>query len=150
MTNSYRDKHKLLEKAILIATKAHFGQTDKSGMPYIFHPLRVMQNCSCLDEKIVAVLHDTLEDTEVTSDYLVSEKFPPYLIEAVVALTKKPDEAYNEFIDRVALNGLAAVVKIEDIKDNMDVSRLRVILPRDVERLNKYAEALHKLTSSKG
>lgn len=142
------DKNKLLEKAIHIAVNAHFGQVDKAGIPYIFHPLRVMQNCTNLDEKIVAILHDTIEDTNITPDYLIEEKFPQYIVDAVIALTKRQKESYEEFIKRITCNSLATAVKIQDIKDNMDVSRLSDITSKDAERLNKYAKALCSLRAS--
>lgn len=91
MTTLNNDKNKLLEKAIHIAVNAHFRQTDKAGMSYILHPLRVMQNCTNLDEKIVAILHDTIEDTDITAEYL-AEKFPQYIVDAVIALTKQEKE----------------------------------------------------------
>lgn len=142
------DKSKLLERAIFIAVNAHIGQTDKAGKPYIFHPLRVMQACPSIDEKIVAVLHDTIEDTTVTTEILAKEKFPQYIIDAVLVLTKDKKESYADFIRRVSWNPLAAAVKIEDIKDNMDTSRLTEVTEEDRERLNKYASALRVLKAS--
>ena len=146
MTTS--NKEKLLEKALQIAINAHFGQTDKSGRPYIFHPLRVMNNCSNVDEKIVAILHDVIEDTEITADQLIAQKFPRYIVDAIVALTKQQDELYEKFIRRIAWNNIAVAVKIQDIKDNMDVSRLSVLSEEDTERLNKYINALRILKTS--
>lgn len=139
------DKDRLLEKAIQIAVNAHIGQTDKAGKPYIFHPLRVMQSCVTIDEKIVAILHDTIEDTDVSADTLTQEEFPQYIIDAVIALSKQSNESYEDFLKRISSNSLAITVKIQDIKDNMDVSRLSKITDKDTERLNKYIAALHYL-----
>lgn len=74
----------LLEKTLQIASKAHEGQTDKSGAPYIFHPIRVANRCSTDDERIVALLHDTIEDTEVTAEYLLIEGFPRNIVDAIL------------------------------------------------------------------
>lgn len=136
------NKHKLLEKAIHIAVNAHYEQTDKAGKPYIFHPLRVMDRCANIDEKIIAILHDTIEDTDVTPDRLISDDFPPYIIEAIQSLTKNKNEPYEEFIQRVALNPLATKVKIADIQDNLDLSRLDRITDSDFARVEKYVKSL--------
>lgn len=137
--------HKLLEKAIQIAVNAHYGQTDKAGMPYIFHPLRVMNNCCTTQQKIVAILHDTIEDTSVTAEYLIGQNFSQTIVEALQALTKQDGETYENFIGRISANKLASYVKIRDIKDNMDTSRLSEITETDRKRLNKYAQSLHYL-----
>lgn len=113
--------NKLLEKAINIASNAHFGQTDKAGKPYIFHPIRVMDRCVNIEEKIVAILHDTIEDTEITPERLLLDGFPPYIIDAVQSLTRGECESYEEFIQRVSLNSLATQVKIADLRDNLDL-----------------------------
>lgn len=136
------DKQELLEKAIRIASNAHFGQKDKAGKPYIFHPLRVMERCTGIDEKIIAVLHDTIEDTGITSDSLVSDGFPAYIVEAIQSLTRKETEPYDDFIQRVALNPLAIKVKIADLQDNLDLSRLSRITDSDFSRIDKYLKSL--------
>jgi (p)ppGpp synthase/HD superfamily hydrolase len=116
-----------LEKAIRMAAKAHERQVDKRKQPYILHPLRVMMRMETLEQKIVAVLHDTLEDTELTESDLEEAGFSEEIIAAVKALTrkKKPvEERYHEdFIPRVAKNRLAKAVKLADIADNLDPSR---------------------------
>lgn len=139
------DKDALLAKAIHIAVNAHAGQVDKAGKPYIFHPLRVMNRCRTIDEKIVAILHDVIEDTDITPETLFLADFPNYLVEAVQCLTRREDESYSEFVERVATNPLAVQVKIADLLDNMDVSRLETITDEDTQRLNKYADALKRL-----
>lgn len=138
-------KQDLLEKALRIAVNAHFGQKDKARKPYIFHPLRVMNNVSTLDEKVVAVLHDVIEDTAITADDLLKEGIPAYLVEAIVCLSKNEKETYEEFIRRVSWNEIAVNVKIADIKDNLDVSRLSSIVEQDIDRLKRYLKALEFL-----
>lgn len=114
-----------LNKAVKIAVMAHSGQLDKGGEPYIFHPFRVALNCETLDEKIVAMLHDTVEDTEITIEYLVDEGFSRDITEAVDSLTRRSGEDYMDFIRRISENRLAATVKLHDLADNMDESRLK-------------------------
>lgn len=105
----------LLEKALVIATKAHEGQTDKSGVPYILHPLRVENRCRTDEEKVVALLHDVIEDTNVTASYLLAEGFPPTIVEAVLSVTRNENESYDDFILRSKLNPIGHQVKIHDL-----------------------------------
>jgi len=111
-----------LEKAILIATEAHTGQVDKGGNPYILHPLRVMLAMHSEETRIVAVLHDCFEDTDVSAEDLRQAGFSGEIIDAVAALTKQAGETYADFIRRAKKNPLARIVKIGDIKDNMNLS----------------------------
>jgi (p)ppGpp synthase/HD superfamily hydrolase len=137
---------KLLSKAIEIALKAHAGQTDKAGMPYIGHVMRVMQAGRTMDEKIVGVLHDIVEDTPWTFEALQAEGFPSHIIDALRCVTKlSEDEPYEEFILRVKSNPLAVAVKINDLTDNMDIRRLAEITDKDVQRLRKYLKAYREL-----
>ena len=136
----------LLSKAISIALKAHEGQFDKAGMPYIGHVMRVMQAGKTEDEKIGGVLHDLVEDTNWTFEMLLAEGFPTHIIDALRCVTKLSDnEPYNAFIQRVKTNPLAVAVKINDLTDNLDVRRLQNITDQDVERLRKYHNAYHEL-----
>ena len=137
---------KLLAKAIEIALKAHAGQTDKAGMPYIGHVMRVMQAGRTIDEKIVGVLHDIVEDTDWTFEALLAEGFPAHIIDALRCVTKiSEEEPYEEFIQRVKSNPLAVAVKINDLTDNMDIRRLAEINDKDVQRLRKYLKAYREL-----
>lgn len=131
----------LLEKALLIATKAHAGQTDKAGVPYVFHPIRVSCKCVTNEEKIVALLHDTIEDTHITTDFLLSEGFPCKIIDAILSVTRNKNESYSDFIKRCRKNTIGKQVKIHDLEDNMDISRLPQVTEKDLARLNKYIEA---------
>ena len=135
------DKATLLEKALVIAIKAHFGQKDRAGQPYILHVIRVMEKCESLDEKIVATLHDLIEDTDWTSDQLLQEGFPQYIVDAVVCLTKGDNEPYDDYINRVKPNPLAVRVKLSDLKDNSNPLRLHTINEQDIERYNRYLKA---------
>lgn len=115
--------NKLLEKALLIATQAHEGQVDKSGSAYIFHPIRVSNRCNTEEERIVALLHDTIEDTRVTPEYLLSEGFPATIVEAILSVTRNENESYEDFILRSKQNHIGKQVKIHDLEDNMDITR---------------------------
>lgn len=138
---------KILNLAIDVAKKAHCNQKDKAGEEYIYHPLRVSERCDNMDEKIVAVLHDTIEDTYVTDKYLYYLKFPPHIIEAVLSVTRKKNEPYDEFIKRCKNNPIGKIVKINDLRDNLDLTRLKEISEKDVFRINKYLKALDYLLS---
>ena len=136
----------LLAKAIEIALEAHKGATDKAGMPYAGHVMRVMQAGRTIDEKIVGVLHDIVEDTPWTFDALLAEGFPTHIVDAIRCVTKlHDDEPYEAFILRVKSNPLAVAVKINDLTDNMDIRRLSELTDKDVQRLRKYLQAYREL-----
>ncbi len=136
-----------LNKAIKLACEAHDGQFDKAGKPYILHPLRLLIKLKNIDEMQVAVLHDVVEDSDITLEVLRKEGFEESVLQAIECLTKKTGEDYSDFISRVLLNDLARKVKIEDIKDNMDLSRLDKVEAKDLERIAKYHAALKRLES---
>lgn len=136
-----------MERAIEIATEAHRGQLDKAGCDYIEHPLRVMAAGKSLDEKIVGVLHDVVEDTNWTFEGLAAEGFSAEVIEALRCVTKQSEsEPYDKFIARVKRNPLAVAVKLNDLSDNMDISRLPYLSDKDVKRLKRYLKAYKQLT----
>ena len=131
-----------LKRAIEIAKDAHRGQLDKAGCDYIGHPLRVMAAGNTIEEKIVGVLHDTVEDSDWTFEMLEAEGFSIEIIEALRCVTKvSENEPYDKFIARVKTNPLAVAVKINDLSDNMDIRRLPYISDKDVKRLKKYLKA---------
>jgi len=103
-----------LERAIAIAARAHEGQVDKAGVPYILHPLRMMLSVDTPEARMAAVLHDVVEDTPVTLEQLRAEGFPDSVIEAVRTLTKRDGEDYDAFIRRVGPNPIARQVKPAD------------------------------------
>ena len=145
---TYKDPLPNLEHFIVIAVGAHAGQVDKGGHPYIMHPLRVMLKCKTLEEQIVAVLHDLLEDTRWSKYGVYSlerEGLTPVMSAALTCLTRSSGESYEEFIERIALNPLATRVKLADLEDNMDLTRLETIQPHDLSRQKKYQRAKARL-----
>lgn len=131
----------LFDRALQIAIQAHREQKDKSGREYIMHPIRVAERCKDPRAKIVALLHDTIEDTGVTAEYLHSEGFPDEIINGVLSMTKQEGESYEDFVRRAAKNPIGKEVKIADLEDNMDIRRLQKITEDDVARLRKYLRA---------
>jgi len=140
----------MINKAILIATKAHRGQVDKAGNPYILHPLRAMLSRQDETERICAVLHDVIEDTEVTFEDLRNEGFSEEVLSALDCVTKRDNESYDEFIDRIIKNKTACYVKLADLKDNMDLSRIKTPTERDYERIEKYKKAEERILDALG
>ncbi|WP_407637841.1 phosphohydrolase [Chryseobacterium koreense] len=137
-------KEELLNKAIKIADRAHKGQTDKFGTPYIGHVIRVMNYGKTYDEKIVGVLHDVIEDCpQITLDYLLQQGFPKEIVFAIECLTKNPpNQDYTEFVKQTEKSPLAVAVKMNDLRDNMDLTRFtKPLTERDYKRLNKYLTA---------
>lgn len=134
-----------LGKALSIAAHAHDGQVDKAGAPYILHVLRVMMKMASDEERIVAVLHDVVEDTAWTLERLQQEGFSPRVVEAIDCLTRRANEGYEDFIERVASLDLSTRVKLADLEDNCDVSRLESRTAEDYERLAKYRRAVARL-----
>ena len=134
-----------LERAIALAATVHSGQLDKAGAPYILHPLRMMLKMNTLETQMAAVLHDVMEDCGVTRALLAHEGFPTSVIDAVEALSKKivdgAEEPYEEFIRRAALNPIARRVKLADLEDNMDLSRIAEPTAKDFARAEKYKSA---------
>ncbi|MCS5639727.1 MAG: HD domain-containing protein [Candidatus Marinimicrobia bacterium] len=147
MRNILRRKKKIhLGKAIELAKHHHKGQTDKAGKPYIEHPLRVMNQMKSEKEKIVAVLHDIVEDTDISLNDLRNEGFSEEVVSAVECLTKQDGENYDSYIERISFNPLAVKIKLADLEDNRDLTRLPQVTDKDLERLEKYDKALEKLT----
>ena len=141
-----RKKKLYLDRAIELAKQHHEGQTDKAGKPYIEHPLRVMNQVESEEEKIVAVLHDIVEDTDISLDDLRSEGFSEEVVSAVECLTKQDGENYDSYIERISFNPLAVKIKLADLEDNSDLTRLPEVTDKDLERIEKYDKALEKLT----
>ena len=141
-----RTKKLYLDRAIELAKQHHEGQTDKAGKPYIEHPLRVMNQVESEEEKIVAVLHDIVEDTDISLDDLRNEGFSEKVVSAVECLTKQDGENYDSYIERISFNPLAVKIKLADLEDNRDLTRLPEVTDKDLERIEKYDKALEKLT----
>lgn len=134
----------IFETALSIAVEAHKGQVDKMGLPYILHPIAVASKVDTLELKTVAILHDTIEDTFVTADYLLEKGIPEQLVEAVVLLTKPEDEEYEHYVRRVKENPLAKAVKLADLAHNTDPSRAA---GSNETRRQKYERAKRILVS---
>ena len=136
-----------LEDAIELALKAHRGQVDRGGQPYILHPLRIMTKLDTDTERIIAVLHDVVEDTDFTLDDLRKMGYPDVIVDAVNALSRREGESYEAFIQRIKPNPLAVRVKLQDLLDNMDLRRWALLQVGDLERLQRYQNAWWELTS---
>lgn len=136
-----------LEKAIALAANRHAGQVDKANQPYILHPLRVMLKMKTTPQQIVAVLHDILEDTHTTVVELITLGFSSEIVDAVIALTKKEDESRIQVAYRTVKNPLARAVKLADLSDNMDISRIPQPSSGDLLRLEEYKK-VHQILIS--
>lgn len=141
-----------LESAIAMAAHSHAGQVDKSGAPYITHPLRMVlraieRRTFHPDVAVVAALHDVIEDSRASLFGLAALGFSQRVVDAVDALTRRPGEAYDDYVKRAAANPLGRIVKALDLDDNTDPARLSQIPPAQRERLaKKYARAREILT----
>jgi hypothetical protein len=143
-----------LEKAIAIAAEAHAGQIDKAGQPYILHPLRVMLLLTALEDRVVGVLHDVVEDggEACSLDRLREEGFSETILAAIDSITKRPEEEddYDAFIRRAAKHPVGRRVKLADLEDNCDLSRISAPTERDYRRIEKYRRAIEFLSCSEG
>ncbi len=136
----------LYDRAYYAAAKAHKGQIDKAGKPYIGHLERVSAMSETPYLKSIALLHDILEDTDYNSNDLLMADFPECMVRTIECLTKmSEDEPYDEFIERVAQDPIAVAVKLNDLRDNMDVTRLKEFTDKDVRRTRKYLKAYNYL-----
>ena len=131
-----------------LATKAHEGQTDKAGLPYITHPERVALRMESPELQVIGWLHDTVEDTTLTVKD-IAERFGPETAAAVDAISRRDGEKWSDYLDRVAANPMARQVKSSDLIDNSNLSRLPHVTLKDVERQKKYNKALKKLLEEK-
>lgn len=137
-----------LERAIEIAARTHAGQTDKGGAPYILHPLRVMLRVAPGAQQIVAVLHDVVEDSDVTFEDLEREGFSAEVISGLRAVTKVAGESYKDFVARAALDPVGKAVKLADLMENSDLSRIAEPSQKDLERVEKYGRAIRYLMAN--
>ena len=141
-----------LERAIAIAAEAHAAKIDKGGAPYILHPLRVMLAMADTESRIVAVLHDVVEDHSPpwTLERIKSEGFSETVLEALDAVThrKAEGEEYFAYIARAIANPIGRSVKVADIKDNMDLTRISDLTQEDHERLKKYQKVVRIIAAA--
>ena len=137
----------MIDIALAIARKAHAGQVDKAGVDYIQHPLYVASQVETEQEKAVALLHDVIEDSNITAVDLLASGLPNEVVTAVQILTKKKGQSYQEYLEKVKTNDLARVVKLADLKHNSDLSRLKTVSDTDYERVKKYKNAIRYLST---
>lgn len=133
-----------ITKAKELATRYHQGQVDKAGAPYINHPTQVARMVKGKEVKIVAYLHDLLEDTNCQPEEIL-EIFNLSILNAVELLTRKPNQAYEDYILQIKNHPMARQVKIADLKHNLNLMRIKNITKKDVERCKKYLSALEVL-----
>jgi (p)ppGpp synthase/HD superfamily hydrolase len=132
-----------LERAIAIAAEAHAGQVDKAGQPYILHPLRMMLSLATADERIVAVLHDVVEDCPGWDfPRLRAAGFSETVLAALDSVTNRAGEDYDAFVARAAANPIGRSVKLADLRDNSDLARIASPTARDHARIEKYTRAI--------
>ena len=134
-----------LERAIMMAAKAHEGQVDKAGATYLLHPLRMMLRVSTTEERITAVLHDVVEDCGISLQALRAEGFSEIVIDAIDSVTRRPEESYETFVRRAASNPIGRRVKLADLEDNSDLSRIATPTARDHKRIAKYRRAVETI-----
>jgi len=144
-TGTYVRVMSTLERAIAIAVEAHTGQVDKAGEPYILHPIRVMLGVRTPEARIAAILHDVVEDSAWTIDDLRRERFSEAILAAVDSVTRRKAESYEEFVERSDKDPLGREVKIADLRDNADLSRIATPTEKDRMRIQKYLKALATL-----
>ena len=140
-----------LEDAIALAMKAHLGQKDRVGEPYILHPLRVMFRLGWdapEAARIAAVLHDVVEDTAIQLRDLRRLGYSEEVLAAVELLSRRPDDSYEQFIERVLPNSTARKVKRADLEDNMELRRLPIVTAKDLERLARYRSAWARIVAA--
>lgn len=138
--------------AFEIATRAHLHQKDIGGKPYIFHPITVSKQCQSSKAKIVALLHDVLEDSDITIEEIEREIPDKEILHAITLLTKKSQDkkgaGYVEYLRRIKADAIAREVKVADLVHNMDLSRLPRITERDTKRQDKYRQSLEFLSGA--
>ena len=133
-----------LQKALQLAQKAHRHQKDKGGIDYFFHPITVALMCKDPQAQIVALLHDVLEDSDITVQDLKHAGFSDSILDALSCLTRC-DESYEEYIQKIKSDPLAKMVKLADLTHNMDISRIEQVKTSDLKRLEKYQQAYQML-----
>ncbi len=134
----YTEKTKL---AMQLCFDAHKEQKDKSGLPYVFHPFHLAEQMQTEDTTIVALLHDVVEDTDITLEDLAEKGFSKAVTDALALLTHDDDTDYMVYVRAIKENPIAKAVKLADLAHNSDLSRLDVVDQKALERVKKYTEA---------
>ena len=135
----------LTKKALCIAFDAHKEQVDKTGLPYVFHPFHLAEQMTDEISVCVALLHDVIEDTDITPEDLAAEGFPAAVLEAIALLTHAPDVPYMDYVQEIGKNPVARAVKLADLTHNSDLSRLDTVTEDDLARNEKYEKAKNLL-----
>lgn len=135
----------LTRKAMQLAYAAHHGQTDKTGVPYIFHPMHLAEQMPDENTTVAALLHDVVEDTAYTLEDLRAEGFPEMAMEAIALLTHDPTEPYFDYVRRIAAHPVAKIVKLADLRHNSDPTRMDTMDARALARAEKYRKAMEIL-----
>ncbi len=135
----------MTKKALKICFEAHKNQTDKTGLPYVFHPFHLAEQMKDETTTIVALLHDVVEDTEMTLDDLRKEGFGDEVTDALALLTHNPQVPYMDYVEQIKTNPVAKAVKLADLTHNSDLTRLDSITDFDLKRNEKYREAIQRL-----
>ena len=138
---------KMTKLALKLCFEAHKTQTDKSGMPYVFHPFHLAEQMRDEDTTVVALLHDVIEDTDYTLDDLRELGFEDRVISAIALMTHDDAVPYMEYVAQIKKNPIARAVKLADLRHNSDMTRLDTVSPWDEKRAKKYAEAIRLLES---
>lgn len=143
--------NQMLSEMMVLSSTKHLEMVDKAGMPYILHPIRVMNNLHTKDLELmtIAIGHDLLEDTDVTVGLLINMGFSNRVITALTILNHLKDESYEDYIERICSNYDAILVKMADIEDNSRVNRLKGVREKDFKRFEKYARAYVRLEKAK-
>ena len=138
----YTDMTKI---ALKLCFEAHKDQTDKGGMPYVFHPFHLAEQMTDEESTIVALLHDVVEDTDYTIEDLREMGFSESVLAAIKLMTHEPDISYMEYVARIKTNTTARAVKLADLRHNSDLTRLTSVTPYDEARAEKYKKAIEFL-----
>lgn len=138
----------LTKKALKISFNAHKNQVDKSGMPYVFHPFHLAEQMDDEYSVCVALLHDVVEDTDITVEELITKGFPKEVINAIEQMTHSDSVPYLDYVKEIKNNPIARKVKLADLRHNSDLSRLDKIDDKALERVAKYKKAIEILQES--
>ncbi len=138
----------LTKKALRIAFDVHKEQTDKTGLPYIYHPIHLAEQMNDEATICVALLHDTVEDGDITFEFLREQGFTEEIISAITLLTHDENVPYMEYVKSIGTNPIATVVKLADLRHNSDLSRLSEVDEKAIARRQKYQNAILLLEKS--
>ncbi len=138
----------LTKRALRLCYVAHRDQTDKSGLPYVFHPFHLAEQMTDETTTVVALLHDVVEDTDYTLEDLAEMGYPAPVLEALALLTHDPSVPYLDYVARIQPNPVARAVKLADLRHNSDLTRLDNVGVRELQRIQKYQAAIRLLETS--